>query len=162
MKKLLPFVLIALLLCGCGAKETMETVSDELVEPKAAVMREMYAELPGEAAAPVMEGEGNRYYLCDEYEISMETFPSGDLKNTIHLLSGHDPEDLTVLETEQDGAVRYDFVWAAEGENGERLGRAAVIDDGNYHYTLSVVRDANATESSQVVWRTVFESFSLA
>ena len=139
----------------------METVADELDEPSKPVMREIYVDLPGEAAAPVMEGEGSRYYICEDYEISIETFPSGDVKNTMEILSGYSPDDLTVMKTEQDGAERYDFVWAAEGETGERLGRAAILDDGNYLYTMSVLRDADKTEKSQVVWRSVFESFTL-
>lgn len=161
MKRLCYLLICGLLLCGCGAAETMETVADELEAPAAAVKREILVDLPGEAAAPVMEAGSDRYYLCDDYELSVETLASGDVKNTIRQLSGFDPEDLTVLKTEQDGKPRYDFVWAAQGEEGQRLGRAAIIDDGNYHYTLSVLRNADNTEKSQVVWRTVFESFSL-
>ena len=154
--------IIACLLSGCGARPAMETISDELVQPAAAVQREVYVELPGEAAVPAMESGSSRYYLCDDYEISVETYPSGDLRSTVQKLCGYVPEDLTVVETRQDGVQRYDFVWAAAGENGERLGRAAILDDGNYHYTLSVLRDADNTEKLQVVWRTVFESFRLA
>ena len=65
------------------------------------------------------------------------------------------------MKTQAEGADRYDFVWAAAGENGERLGRAVILDDGNYHYTMTVLKDAEATKKTQVVWRTVFESFSL-
>ena len=64
-------------------------------------------------------------------------------------------------ETAQDGAKRYDFVWASAGENGDQLGRAVILDDGNYHYCLSVLRDADTTEKSQIVWRDVFDSFKL-
>ena len=140
----------------------METVNDDLMEPAAAIKREVVVDLPGEAAIPTMENENSRYYLCEDYEISMETFPAGDLNHTIEMLSGFDPEELTVVETEVNGINRYDFVWAAQGEEGEQLGRAAVLDDGNYHYTLTVLQDADKTEDTQIVWRTVFESFQLA
>ena len=70
-------------------------------------------------------------------------------------------EALTVLETEQDGAKRYDFVWASAADQGEQLGRAVILDDGSYHYTMTVLRDADTTESLQVVWSDVFGSFSL-
>ena len=162
MKTFLIFGLCALLLTGCGAKPTMETVGDSLVEPAAAVKREVVVDLPGEAAIPTMENENSRYYVCEDYEISMETFPSGDLNHTIETLSGFAPEDLTVVETEYSGVKRYDFVWAAQGEAGEQVGRAAVLDDGNYHYTLTVLQNADQTEKTQIVWRTVFESFQLA
>ena len=154
--------LCCLLLTGCGAEMTMETVDDEILEPAAAMQREVLVELPGEAAMPTMENGSSRYYICEDYEISMETFPAGDLKTAIETLSGFSPEDLTVVKTEAGGADRYDFVWAAQGETGERLGRAAILDDGNYLYTLSVLRDAEDTENTQIVWRTVFESFQLS
>ena len=162
MKTFLIISLCAVLLSGCGAKSTMETVDDALAEPAAAVKREVVVDLPGEAAIPTMENENSRYYVCEDYEISMETFPSGDLNHTIETLSGFAPEDLTVVKTEYNGVKRYDFVWAAQGENGEQLGRAAVLDDGNYHYTMTVLQNADQTENSQIVWRTVFESFQLA
>ena len=57
---------------------------------------------------------------------------------------------------------RYDFVWASAGENGDMLGRAVILDDGNYHYCLSVQRPADPEKTSQVVWSQVFQSFSLA
>ena len=80
----------------------------------------------------------------------------------ITAISGYDPDRLTVMHTLQDGTDRYDFVWASAGETGERLGRAVVLDDGNYHYCMSVLRDAENTKMSQVVWSDVFDSFCLA
>ena len=162
MKKLILAVIVCLLLCGCGTMETAETIDEEFEAMAAPVQREVLVELPGEAAVPTMENENSRYYLCEDYEISLETFPSGDIQNTIRTLSGYDPEKLTVVETEQDQIKRYDFVWAAQGDQGPRLGRASVLDDGSYHYTLTVLQDAEKTEKTQVVWRTVFESFCLA
>ena len=66
------------------------------------------------------------------------------------------------METQWDGVSRYEFVWVSAGERGDRLGRAVILDDGDYHYCMSVLRDADATEMSQVVWSDVFNSFALA
>ena len=44
------------------------------------------------------------------------------------------------------------------GETGDRLGRAAILDDGNYHYCMYAIRDQGDTD---IVWRDVFSSFSL-
>ena len=63
-----------------------------------------------------------------------------------------------MIQTRQDGKDRYDFVWSAAGETGERLGRGAIVDDGNYHYCLSAMRDPGDTE---IPWRDIFSSFSL-
>ena len=110
----------------------------------------------------VMEAvDSGRIYLCKDYEIIIQTLEAGDLDETIRTLSGYDRDSLTVMKTRVEGADRYDFVWATAGENGERLGRAVILDDGNYHYTMTVLKDAEATKKTQVVWRTVFESFSL-
>ena len=39
------------------------------------------------------------------------------------------------------------------------LGRGAILDDGNYHYCMSLLRPAEKV--SQVLWNPVFASFSL-
>lgn len=111
--------------------------------------------------APVLESDSEQVYLSEDYEIIVETVSGGDLSATIQRISGYTPDNLTVMETAQDGAKRYDFVWASAGENGDQLGRAVILDDGNYHYCLSVLRDADTTEKSQIVWRDVFDSFKL-
>lgn len=157
MKVLL--MVMALLLCGCGAKETMETISDEPVQAVMAQPREISVRLPDNAVAPVLEGEAEQVYLSDDYEIVIETLSAGDLDATMRSISGYGRDQLTVMETQWDHVTRYDFVWAATGEKGDRLGRAVVLDDGQYHYCMSVLRDAQAV--SQVVWRDVFASFEL-
>lgn len=158
MKRLLWMVLLAGLLCGCRAEETMETVNDEWIVPVMVQPREISVRLPDQILAPVMEQDGRRLYMGQSYEIMLETFDSGDLDNTIRILSGYEKDQLTVLETRRDDADRYDFVWTTTGEKGDRLGRAVILDDGNYHYCMSALRDAGDTP---IVWRDVFESFCL-
>ena len=158
MKKLVWLFLLTVLLCGCGAEETLETVSDEWIVPAMAQPREISVRLPDHAVAPVLEQDGRQLYMGQDYEIMLETLSSGDLAATIQVLSGYEKEQLTVLETRQGEADRYDFVWTTAGEQGERLGRAVILDDGEYHYCMSVLRDAGDTH---IVWRDVFGSFSL-
>ena len=159
MKKVWIPLMLSLLLCGCGAEETYETLSDELVQPVMAQPKEISVRLPEEAVAPVLESEAEQVYLCEDYEIVIETMASGDLSGTIRTISGYDREDLTVMETQWQDVTRYEFVWAAMGETGDRLGRAVILDDGEYHYCMSVLRDAS--EETQIVWSDVFESFAL-
>jgi len=140
----------------------METVADEWVEEAQAAAREILVELPEEAAAPAAENADGRIYVCSDYEIEIHTMAGGDLDRTIRSLSGYGKEDLTVISSGGGDMKRYDFVWAAAGEEGDRVGRAVILDDGNYHYTMTVLRDADTVETSQIVWRTVFESFTLA
>ena len=158
MKRWLWMMVLAVLLCGCKAEETLETVSDEWMVPAMAQPREISVRLPENTVLPVMEQDGRRLYMGQDYEIMVETLASGDLNDTIRTISGFEKEQLTILETNQADTDRYDFVWTTTGEQGHRLGRAVVLDDGNYHYCMTVLRDA---EESLVVWQDVFASFAL-
>ena len=162
MKKILMAMMTVLLLAGCAEQPVMETVADDLTEPAAVPVRQIQVNLPDEAAVPTVEGSGGRIYLCEDYEIVIQTMAAGDLDATVRALSGYDRQRLTVISTRPADVNRYDFVWATAGEEGDRLGRAVILDDGNYHYTMTVLRDADTTENSQIVWRSVFESFRLA
>ena len=158
MKKLVWMVLMVCLLTGCAAEQTMETVNDEILVPVMAQPREISVRLPEGALAPVLEQDGRQLYMGKDYEIMLETMASGDLSATIRALSGYDRAQLTVVETRQGDTDRYDFVWTTAGERGDRLGRAVILDDGNYHYCMSALREPGDT---LIVWRDVFGSFSL-
>ncbi|MCI7638457.1 MAG: hypothetical protein MSS60_01345 [Clostridiales bacterium] len=163
MKKIAVALLLTLLLSGCGAKETLETVADDIpLQPVLAQPAQISVRLPDNAVSPVLESDTEQVYFCEDYEIAIETRASGDLSCTITAMTGFDPEQLTVMHTSPDGVDRYEFVWAAAGEDGDRLGRGVVLDDGSYHYCMSVLRDAQPQKKSQVVWSDVFASFSLA
>ena len=163
MKKLVMGLMLAPLLSGCGAKETLETVADDIpLQPVLAEPAEISVRLPDNAVSPVLESDTEQVYLSEDYEIAIETRSSGDIGGTITDLTGFDPNQLTIMHTKQDDADRYEFVWVSAGEKGDRLGRAVVLDDGSYHYCMTVLRDAENQKKSQVVWSDVFSSFSLA
>ena len=162
MKKSVLLGILLLLLAGCGSQETFETVADVLDVPAVAQPREILVDLPGEDGQEILETATGQFYLSEDYEISGEVLEAGDLDATLKTLCGRKREDLTVMETAADGIKRYEFVWAATGETGELLGRGTVLDDGNYHYCLTVQRPADGNEDTQIVWSQVFSSFSLA
>lgn len=159
MKRMLLVLMLVILLAGCRA-ETMETVEDVWEEAPVAEARQIRVSLPGEEALPVMESSADRLYLGEHYQIEVQTLPGGDLNRTVQTMSGLEPGDVTLMQTEQAGLTRYDFVWAAAGEEGDQLGRGAILDDGNYHYALSVLRSADDTATRQIHWDQVFSSFS--
>ena len=162
MKKIAMGLMLALLLSGCGAKETLETVADDIpLQPVLAEPAQISVRLPDNAVSPVLESDSEQVYLCEDYEIAIETRASGDLSGTITAMTGFEPEQLTVMHTSPDGVDRYEFVWVSAGETGDRLGRGVVLDDGSYHYCMTVLRDAENQKKSQVVWSDVFSSFSL-
>lgn len=161
MKRLWLLAAAALLLCGCTSEEVFETVADEWAAPAMAQPRQISVQLPDNALAPVLESDGEQVYLCDDYEIVIEQTAAGDLNRTVQTISGYEKDQLTLMQTRQKDVTRYEFVWVSAGERGDRLGRAVILDDGNYHYCMSVLRDAQSTETSQIVWSEVFQSFAL-
>lgn len=161
MKKSVVFLLLSFMLTGCAAEDTFETVADEWVQSAAAPMGEVFVSLPEEAAAPVSESENGTLYQCDGYEILLQTLASGDLDTTLRTVTGHGREDLTLLETRAGDIKRYDLVWSCLGEEGEQVGRACILDDGNYHYVLTVLADADRAGEFETVWEELFSSYSV-
>lgn len=161
MKKCVLFLIVSLLLTGCGAEETFETIADEYVQSAAAPLRQVILELPEEAVLPAAESDTGTLYLCDGYEICVQTLSSGDLSGTIREVTGFDQSEVTVMQTNPGDFKRYDLVWSTLGESGERLGRAAILDDGNYHYVLSALADAGKVQQYEEVWREMFNGYSL-
>ena len=137
--------ILALILCltGCGSLQTYETLSDVPVEMTQPTPKTVFLELPESSARPVMQSDsGDRLYLCDGYTISVQVFASGDLEKTLREITGHSTAQLQLIKTKQDALACYDCVWTAAGEEGLQTGRLHLLDDGNYHYAVSVMADA--------------------
>ena len=162
MKKCAVFLLISLLLAGCGAEETVETVADEWVKRVSAPARDVILALPEDAAAPVSAGEKGILYRCQGFELLVETLASGDLEATIREITGYSRENLTVLETRDGDLKRYDLVWSCLGEQGQQVARGCILDDGNYHYVLTVLADAERAGEFESVWNELFSGYSLS
>ena len=160
MKKFMFAVLAALFLAGCAQVETAETLADVLEEPVVAAPREIRLSLPGEAVTCAMESDAGRLYLGDGYEVMVQTLSGGDLDATVRALTGFSREDITVIQTDAQEPQRWEFAWAAAGEQGQRVGRGLLLDDGIYHYCLTVLQDAG-DDDCQIIWSEVFNSFEL-
>ena len=161
MRKMVWITALLILLSGCAGQETFETVTDEMVTPVLVEARQILVELPEEAAAPTVESDNGSLYICEGYEIGIQTLEAGDLDATIRSVSGYGAEDLTLIRTVVGDMERYDFVWACAGETGDRVGRGAVLDDGNYHYILTVISDAKDAMRFEEAWQRLFQSFSV-
>lgn len=162
MKKCSVLVLALFLLTGCGAEETYETLGDEMLQPVMAQPMEIQVQLPDETILPAMESETGVLYICKDYDVTVQTLPGGDLKQTIREISGYDPEDLTVLETMAGDMTQYDFVWTSSSDGGEMVNRGCILDDGNYHYILCAATDAELAEEYREIWNGMFETFGVS
>lgn len=139
MKKLIVLLLLMSMLVGCGAEETFEVVEDVIpVEPVAAP-QQFFVSLPDEAMTPTFQDDSSELYVCQDYTISKQILASGDMEKTVQTLTGQSQEDIQVIKSFYDNCDRYDLVWTAAGEEGLQLGRACILDDGNYHYILSTL-----------------------
>ena len=161
MKRIIVILMMLLMLTGCAGESTYETVNDELELLPTPQMQQTVVELPPEAASPTIESGSERLYMCGNYDIRVQTMESGDLEATVKAVSGFDMDSLTVIQTMRDGRDCYEFVWACSGEDGQQVGRATILDDGNYHYVLSVMGDADHAWENYPVWLSMFQSFSL-
>ena len=160
MRKLWVLVMASVMLAGCAAETTMETMADEQVLSES-VMKEITMELPGEPVLPVMRTDTGEIYICEDFEVSVETLPGGDLQRTVQMLTGFGMEDVTVMETTAGERTRYDLAWSAMGETGPEVGRAAVLCDGAYHYCLTVMTAEENAASCREMFNGLFESFTL-
>ncbi|MBQ7341226.1 MAG: hypothetical protein IJW41_03570 [Oscillospiraceae bacterium] len=161
MKKLGFLVLLALLLTGCGATETFETVSDEYLLPAGSTLQEVSLVLPEETDVQVMKEQYGSLYLCQGYTLTVHTAEGGDLNRTLTAATGFSREELQLMESRQGEIKRYEAVWAAAGENEPQVGRICILDDGSYHYVLTAMTDASVSAQMQEPLQEVFSSFQL-
>lgn len=154
--------LSAVLLAGCSQPQAFETMSDVYEQPEVADAAQILLELPEDAATPTMTGEdGAVLYLCDNYCITVQTVPAGDLDATLRQTTGYARDQLQLMEQQDGNCKRYSCVWAAAGEGEDQIGRAVILDDGSYHYVVSVMAGASQAGELSEVWQRLFKSIRL-
>ena len=162
MKKIWMLATLMLFLCGCGAQETFETLGQVEQTPVQAAPWQIMFDLPEDAGSPVMESpDSGKLYMCKDYSVMVQTLPGGDLNETFLQCTGFPVSGLQIMRTKEDAIKRYDTVWAATAEDGDRVGRIAVLDDGSYHYVLTVMADAEKAGSLTDSWQTLFRSLHI-
>lgn len=163
MKKCWILAVVMLLLTGCGAQETLETLNDDYIQPVSATVWQMILDVPQDATVTVLQGaDAGKLYLCDGYTVSVQTMASGDLQKALRTLTGYEKEELTLMQTLQDGMKRYECVWVAAGEGENQVGRACLLDDGNFIYAVTAMAGESKAGELTPVWQELFSSFRLA
>ena len=163
MKKLCVLLLfLGLLLAGCGNSQAMETVLDGLDTQVMAPARKVNVTLPEEASVPSMEDpQAGSLYLCDGYEVTVQTLNGGDLNETIYNISGYQKQQLTVMQTRGKGFTKYQCAWSTTEEQGDMICRSVILDDGAYHYAVTVMVQADTAAESSDSWQGVLDSVAL-
>ncbi len=161
MKKLWIILALMMLLSGCSAAPTFETISDDHAGVQTALPGKLRFAIPEDASAQVLQSDAGTVYFCDGYEITVQTFCAGDINSTIQQLTGYTSESITVMETEENNVSTYACAWICAGENGDHIGRSLILDDGQYHYCLSVMAHAQEAGSLLDSWQELFSSAAL-
>lgn len=160
MKKLWILLMAVALMAasGCMAPDAYETMNDMYLQGSVPAAGKLTMLLPVEAAALTMEGETGAVYVCDGYTVTLHTCEAGDLEATLRTVTGYDRENLSLMERMDEGMKRYECVFTAAGEGGDQVGRAVILDDGNYHYTMTLLADAAAAGALTDVWQNILSS----
>ena len=162
MKRGLLVAAICCFLVGCGTQKEFETVSD-VYEAEPALKQQVVLSLPQEASTPAFSGETTgELYLCDGYVLTVQTLPGGDLDKTFRELTGFSRDALRPVETQRQGVKRYDCVFTSAGEGENQINRVVVLDDGAYHYAVSVMAGESQTGKLTSTWQKLLESVTLS
>lgn len=162
MKKCWIIALALILLTGCGAQQTFETVTDDYAVSAAAPACKIGLSLPEEAAQTALHSqqEGSLYF-CEDYTVAVQTLDGSDLDSTLRSVTGYGKDDLSLITTRRRGTDCYECVWTAAGETSQQVGRTVILDDGSYHYTVTVMADAEKAGQLRKTWDSLLGSFYL-
>ncbi len=151
------WLVLALVLAGCAAQPVYEPVED-VYAPVSVAQAQIRLDYPQEAAAYTLAGENGSFYECDGYTLTVQTLRGGDLNATVETLTGYTAENLTLLEV---GPGRYECAWTGAGEGGDQVSRMVLLDDGAYHYAVTVMAPAQSAGALQEIWTALLSSVSL-
>ena len=156
-------MVLAMLLTGCTQPKDFETMSDAYMEPELPLAQRVDFQLPEDAAKAVLESAGTgTLYLCDGYSVAVQTLPAGNLDATMREVTGYGADQVQLWQRKEGDYSRYTCVWASLGEGGDQMCKATILDDGNYHYVLSVMAAAEDAGELADTWQQLMDSFSIA
>ncbi len=169
MKKLLLFSLCALLLAGCAAEPTWETVDDTLesVAQTSAIGEEPFQiifSVPMDAVLETFSQTDTRtvYTQADgDYEIEALVLPTSDIDEVIAELTGFSPDVVETIQTKRFEMPEYRFVWYSESDEGGYLRRADVLTDTEYSYALIFSAREETGTTYHACMNEVLDSFGL-
>ena len=153
---------VVLILSGCTTRQYYETMSDCFSEPEKAKAGEVSLLLPVSAEVVKAEHETNgKLWLCEDYWVCLQTMDSGDVEKTVREVTGYSLQQLAMICVDNDGQKRYEFVWCSAGENGQQMNRGVILDDGAYHYTLTLHSDADSAGDLIDQWQNITATFAV-
>ena len=159
MKIVSLLIVFAVLLCGCQNVSTFEVLEDVYYEQERAAPKEIVLSLSD--STTLIRNGNSRLYLCDGFDVTVETMYAGNVEQTMQTLTGFAPDALTMVQTSSHQMQRYECAWSSAGEGGVQVGRAVVLDDGSYHYCVTVTALAEQAGALYETWNTLLDSIVL-
>ena len=161
MKKCILWLPLLLLLWGCGEQEVFEQVQD-VYQVMALQPGILSVDIPADAVVTAMgSGQEDTIYFCDGYTLAVQTMSGGDLSKTVAELTGFLPEQLTVFPIPDESVKRYALAWTCAGEGGDQVGRMILLDDGAFHYAVTVMCPAETAGKCSAAWDALLDSVKI-
>jgi hypothetical protein len=169
LKKWAWLPLCALLLAGCAAEPTWETVNDTIEDAAtvAALGEEPYQiifSVPMDAVLETFSQSDTRtvYTQADgEYEIEAMVLPTASIDEVVAELTGFAPDAVQTIKTERFSMPEYRFVWYSSSDEGGYLCRASVLTDAEYSYALVFSAREETGTTYRDCMNEVMDSFGL-
>lgn len=161
MKRVLWILLLPLVLAGCSSEPTFEQVTDVYAgtQPEPAQLTVI---LPEEASLLTGQTEGaGALYFCDGYTLTVQTLSGGDMERSLREITGYDADSLSFVETQRQGLRCISCAWTCAGEGGDQVGRLVLLDDGYYHYAVTVMAPAEEAGALASTWDALLNRVSL-
>ena len=159
MKKLVMVILMLTLLAGCGSVD-YELTQDVYATQPLPQPAQLLVSLPPDAVQMESEEAGS-LWLCDGYTAAITTMEAGDLNATLQAVTGYEKAQLEVLTWEESGLSCSQCTWVSAGEGGDQVARTVILDDGNYHYTLTLQTDAENAGALRQTWQQMLSTVTL-
>ena len=160
MKKCWMILCLALLLTGCNAEPTFETLGNVSAEPASSPAQQILLDLPENTQVPALQSDDSgKIYFCDGITVCVDTLAAGDLDRTLKETTGYGKESLQLFQSYVPEGKCYSCAWTSTGEGQMQVCRARIIDDGSFHYVMTVTVPETQAGQLQDQVQTIMDSF---
>ena len=159
-------VLLGLGGCAGEAPVSWETVEDGIpaMATESKLTYKITFNLPEDAVQETLGGmDGPAFYTGKngDYEIIAQRMEADSLETVVKSLTGFRLDQLSPIRQREFDMDRYDFSWATTDEDGERVCRAAVLDDGGIYYAVTFSVEEESAKDCADKMDSVFSTIGL-
>lgn len=148
MKRILLCLMVGMMLGGCASEPVYETIGNAMEDTRpVSAPGTIELTLPEDAQMQVIDDEyGSKSYRIGDWEVWTQICDGGDINATLEQLTGISAEALTVMEYRLQDMPCSEVAWITTTDEGSLVCRTAVLDDGNYHYCISLMMPEEEAE----------------